>query len=60
MLSELGLPRSLEEIGMPRDGLAHALELVMSESYRNPRPMEAEPLRRLLEAAYYGAAPAPF
>jgi alcohol dehydrogenase class IV len=60
MLAELGLPLSLEELGMPRHGIAHALELVMTGSYRNPRPMKAEPLRRLLEAAYYGAVPAPF
>jgi alcohol dehydrogenase class IV len=60
MVGELGLPRSLAELGMPRDGVARALELVLCGSYWNPRPMQAEPLRRLLEAALDGAPPTPF
>jgi alcohol dehydrogenase class IV len=54
---ELPLPRSLAEIGMPREGLSRALDLVMQDSYWNPRPLEREPLQRLLLAAFEGAAP---
>ena len=60
LLGELGLPASLEQIGMHADALPRALDLVLQGSYWNPRPMEAEPLARLLAAAFDGAAPAPF
>jgi alcohol dehydrogenase class IV len=54
---ELPLPRSLAEIGMPREGLSRALDLTMQDSYWNPRPLQREPLQRLLAAAFEGAAP---
>jgi maleylacetate reductase len=57
MLGELGLPQSLKALGMPEDGLEHALNLVLKESYWNPRPMEIDPLRQLLRNAFEGAAP---
>ncbi|MEJ8857966.1 maleylacetate reductase [Variovorax robiniae] len=57
MLGSLGLPTALRDIGMPEHGLQRALDLVLSDSYWNPRPMEAEPLRQLLRHAYEGAAP---
>jgi maleylacetate reductase len=57
MLRTLGLPTALSHIGMPLDGVDQALALALRDSYWNPRPMEAAPLRQLLEAAVRGAAP---
>ncbi len=57
MLRNLGLPTALAQIGMPRDGVAQALSLALQDSYWNPRPMQAEPLQRLLEAALDGLLP---
>jgi alcohol dehydrogenase class IV len=52
-----GVPRSLRELGMPRDGIAQTIECVLNEPYWNPRPLEAEPLRDLLTRAWNGAPP---
>lgn len=60
MLRVLGLPTALQQIGMPREGVARALELALRDACWNPRPMQAEPLQRLLEAALVGAPPALF
>ncbi len=57
MLGKLGLPASLRGIGMPEEGLQHALDLVLGDSYWNPRPMEQAPLRNLLRRAFDGTAP---
>jgi maleylacetate reductase len=57
LATELGAPRSLREIGMPQDGLARALEIALSNPYWNPRPIEAEPLQALLQAAWDGRRP---
>lgn len=60
LVRDLPVPRSLAQIGMPQEGLSNALELVLKDSYWNPRPLEREPLRRLLLAAFEGAAPVPY
>jgi maleylacetate reductase len=60
LLHELGLPSALRDIGMPADGLSRALELVLRDSYWNPRPMEAGALERLLACAYDGSPPEEF
>jgi len=57
MVRQLGLPTSLKALGMPKGGLERALELVLTDGYWNPRPMEAEPLRQLLRRAFDGSAP---
>ncbi|CAG9167376.1 Maleylacetate reductase [Cupriavidus laharis] len=54
----LGAPRSLREIGMPADGLDRAADLVVASPYPNPRPIEREAIRALLQRAYEGQAPA--
>ncbi|RWR34574.1 maleylacetate reductase [Sinirhodobacter populi] len=54
---EIGAPRSLKEIGMPREGIARAVELAMSNAYWNPRPLEASPLTGLITRAWEGEAP---
>ena len=60
MLRTLGLPTSLAAIGMPEDGLPGAVEQALRDSYWNPRPLEAAPLRRLFDAAYAGDLPTSF
>ena len=54
----LGVPRSLREIGMPADALDRAADLVVASPYPNPRPIEREPIRALLQRAYDGQMPA--
>ena len=52
-----GAPTSLAAIGMPADGLDRAADLAAATPYPNPRALERDPLRALLQRAYEGAAP---
>ena len=53
----LGAPTSLREIGMPEDGLDLVADLAVTTPYPNPRPLERDALRALLQRAFDGAAP---
>lgn len=53
----LGAPTSLREIGMPERGLDEAAEAAAVSPYWNPRPVERDAIRALLQAAYDGAPP---
>jgi maleylacetate reductase len=54
----LGLPHSLEAIGMPKDGLDRAASLVAANfPLVNPRPVSAADVRMLLQMAWDGADP---
>jgi maleylacetate reductase len=53
----IGAPTALRDIGMPADGLDRAADLAVTNPYRNPRPVEREPIRRLLQAAWEGRRP---
>jgi alcohol dehydrogenase class IV len=53
----IGAPTSLNKIGMPEDGLDRAAKIVVEHPYYNPRPVEYEGVRQLLENAYRGATP---
>jgi maleylacetate reductase len=55
--ARLGTPRSLAEIGMPESGIDRAVETALASPYANPRPLEPEPLRALLTAAWSGRPP---
>ena len=57
LIGRLGGPRSLREIGMPEDGVERAAALAVESPYWNPRPIEREPIRALLERAYRGVRP---
>lgn len=50
-------PTSLAAIGMPADGLDRAADLAASTPYPNPRPLERDALRELLQRAYDGTPP---
>ena len=49
---------SLEQLGMPRDGLERAAEAACASPYPNPRNLEVSAIRALLMQAYDGAVPA--
>lgn len=53
----LGAPAALRELGLHEDDLARAGELVLRDQYPNPRPLEADGIRRLLSDAYAGRRP---
>jgi maleylacetate reductase len=56
-LQKVGLPQSLQAIGMPEDGIERAVELVTASPYPNPRPFEKEALLRLVTQAWHGGRP---
>ena len=53
----LNAPLSLSAIGMKEADLERAVTLAAARPYPNPRPLEAEALRRLLQNAYIGRRP---
>jgi alcohol dehydrogenase class IV len=57
LVKGLGAPTSLAALGMPRDGLARVVEMVLAAPYWNPQPLEAARLYRLLEDAHDGRPP---
>ncbi len=54
----LGAPTALRDIGLRAQDLDRACALALQDAYPNPRPIEAAPLRALLQAAYEGTPPA--
>jgi alcohol dehydrogenase class IV len=56
---ELGAPRSLEALGMPESGIDRAVELIMQNTYSNPRAPDAHALGHMLRQAWNGVSPEP-
>ena len=54
-----GAPTSLKALGMPADGLDRAADMAVQTPYPNPRPLERDALRALLQRAFDGSAPQP-
>jgi alcohol dehydrogenase class IV len=54
----LGIPAALAQLGMPEHGLDEAAELACQNPYANPRPVERDAIRALLQRAWQGSAPA--
>ena len=54
---KIGAPTRLADIGMKEDDLDKAADIAVQSPYWNPRPIERDALRRLLEDAYYGRRP---
>jgi len=52
-----GAPTSLAAIGMRAEHLDRAADLAMQNQYPNPRPLERDAIRALLQRAFDGAAP---
>ncbi|MBJ7437752.1 MAG: maleylacetate reductase [Sphingopyxis sp.] len=53
----LGAEMSLAKLGMPREGVAIAAKLAVSNPYPNPRPITEEGITHLLEHALDGLPP---
>ena len=51
-------PTALRDLGLPESALDRATEIATQNPYWNPRTVEAGALRRLLQKAWSGAAPA--
>jgi maleylacetate reductase len=59
LAKKLGMPASLRELGVKETDLDRACEIALANPYWNPRPIEAAPLRELLQRAWEGAEPQP-
>jgi len=53
----LDAPTSLKQLGMPLEGLDKAADLALANPYWNPRPLERNAIRTLLEDAWAGRPP---
>lgn len=54
----LGAPTALKDIGMPEEGIDQLVDLILADPYPNPRPMEREALRAMVDDAWHGRRPA--
>jgi maleylacetate reductase len=52
-----GAPIALKEIGMLESQLDRAADIACNNAYWNPRPLEREAIRALLQRAFEGSAP---
>ncbi|MEY5100037.1 MAG: hypothetical protein RJA36_2756 [Pseudomonadota bacterium] len=52
-----GAPVALKDIGMREADLDRACEIALQNQYPNPRPLERDALRQLLQNAYEGVCP---
>ena len=59
MAIKLGIPTALRSLEMKEADLDRACEIALAHPYWNPRPIEAGPLRGLLQRAWEGAEPQP-
>lgn len=57
LAGKVGANRSLNELGMPEDGIERACDLALADPYWNPRTLVKELLHPLLQRAFDGAAP---
>ena len=55
--ARLGIAPALADLGMPEAGLDEAADLACRNPYVNPRPIEREAIRALLQRAWEGRAP---
>jgi maleylacetate reductase len=57
LAKKLGAPLTLKELGMPEAGLDKAADIAVSNPYPNPRKLERDAIRKLLDDAYHGRRP---
>lgn len=55
--SAVGAPMALKDIGLEESDLDRAADLAVSKPYPNPRPVERDAIRALLQAAWAGDLP---
>jgi maleylacetate reductase len=56
---KLDAPRSLEALGMPESSIDRAVDLIMQNTYSNPRAPDAPALGHMLRLAWQGLPPEP-
>jgi len=59
LAESLGAPMTLEKLGMRTSDLDRAADLAVAAPYPNPRPVERDAIRDLLDDAFYGRRPGP-
>lgn len=59
LAQSLGTAMGLKDIGMPENALDRAAELAVASPYWNPRPIDQDGIRALLDDAYHGRRPEP-
>jgi maleylacetate reductase len=57
LAQSVGAPLALKEIGLEESDLDRAAELATQNPYHNPRPVEREAIRALLDQAFHGRRP---
>jgi maleylacetate reductase len=57
LAQKLGAPLALKDIGMPEPGLDKAADIAVANPYPNPRKLERDAIRKLLDDAYHGRRP---
>jgi maleylacetate reductase len=57
LAKRLGVPTSLKALGVQDTDLDCVTDAALSAPYPNPRPLERQEIRRLLERAYWGIPP---
>jgi alcohol dehydrogenase class IV len=57
LVLDAGAPVSLRALGLPGDALERAADLALAHPYWNPRPVERDGIRRLLDNAWHGSRP---
>lgn len=57
LAKKLGAPLTLKELGMPEEGLDRAADIAVANPYPNPRALERDAIRQLLDDAYHGRRP---
>lgn len=57
LAKSLGAPLALKELGLPEDGLDKATDIAVANPYSNPRPLQRDGIRALLEDAFHGLRP---
>jgi maleylacetate reductase len=58
LAKKLNAPLTLKELGMPESGLDKAADIAVSNPYPNPRKLERDAIRQLLDDAFHGRRPA--
>jgi alcohol dehydrogenase class IV len=57
LAGRLGAKRALRDLGMPAEGIAEVVEQTMANPYWNPRLLERDAIRDLLNRAWHGDPP---
>lgn len=58
LATRLGAPTALRDIGMQEGDLDRAADIAVQSPYPNPRPLERDAIRGLLQRAFEGSRPA--